>query len=71
MDNEEFSFGYEFVRKATLREINFGERDIQGEKITVSGLDEVRKGFKICKYCYYLLYHDKIQKITKKFIGKI
>ena len=51
MDNEEFSFGYEFVRKATLREINFGERDIQGEKITVSGLDEVRKGFKICKFC--------------------
>lgn len=51
MDNDEFSFGYEFVKKATLREINFGERDIQGEKITVSGLDEVRKGFIICKYC--------------------
>ena len=26
MDNEDFPFGYEFVRKATLREINFGER---------------------------------------------
>lgn len=51
MDNDEFSFGYEFVKKATLREINFGERDIQGERVTVSGLDEVRKGFIICKYC--------------------
>ena len=51
MDNEEFSFGYEFVKKATLREINFGESDMVGEKMMVSGVEEVRKGFKICKYC--------------------
>lgn len=51
MDNEEFPFGYEFVRKATLREINFGESDMTGEKLSVSGVEDVRKGFKICKYC--------------------
>ncbi|WP_274472601.1 MULTISPECIES: DEAD/DEAH box helicase [unclassified Paenibacillus] len=51
MDNDEFKFGYEFVKKATLREINFGESDVQGEKLTVSGVEEVRKGFRICKYC--------------------
>lgn len=51
MDNDEFHFGYEFVKKATLREINFGERDIEGERVTVSGVEDVRKGFKICKYC--------------------
>ncbi len=51
MNNEEFPFGYEFVRKATLREINFGESDMTGEKLSVSGVEEVRKGFKICKYC--------------------
>ena len=51
MDNEEFPFGYEFVRKATLREINFGESDMTGEKLSVSGVEEVRKGFRICKYC--------------------
>lgn len=51
MDNEEFSFGYEFVKKATLREINFGESDMVGEKMMVSGVEEVRKGFRICKYC--------------------
>jgi len=51
MDNDEFSFGYEFVRKATMREINFGERDIAGEKLTIAGNEDVRKGFKICKYC--------------------
>ena len=51
MDNEDFAFGYEFVKKATLREINFGESDLVGEKMTVSGVEDVRKGFKICKYC--------------------
>jgi len=51
MDNEDFPFGYEFVRKATLREINFGESDTVGEKMYVSGVEDVRKGFKICKYC--------------------
>ncbi|WP_419885747.1 DEAD/DEAH box helicase [Paenibacillus sp. B-A-8] len=51
MDNSEFTFGYEFVKKATMREINFGEKDLVGEKLTVAGTEEVRKGFKICKYC--------------------
>ncbi|NLG33364.1 MAG: DUF1998 domain-containing protein, partial [Syntrophomonadaceae bacterium] len=51
MDNDEFAFGYEFVKKAVLREINFGESDIAGERLTVSGIEEVRKGFKICKFC--------------------
>ena len=51
MDNEDFAFGYEFARKATMREINFGESDMVGDKFKVSGVEEVRKGFKICKYC--------------------
>ncbi|MCD7789271.1 MAG: DUF1998 domain-containing protein [Bacteroides thetaiotaomicron] len=51
MDNTDFPFGYEFVRKATLREINFGESDMTGEKLSVSGVEDVRKGFRICKYC--------------------
>ena len=51
MDNDEFPFGYEFVRNATLREINFGESDMVGDRLLVSGVDDVRKGFRICKYC--------------------
>jgi DEAD/DEAH box helicase domain-containing protein len=51
MDNDEFAFGYEFVKKAKLREINFGESDTIGEKLTVAGVDDVRRGFRICKYC--------------------
>jgi DEAD/DEAH box helicase domain-containing protein len=51
MSNNEFKFGYEFVKKAIMREINFGESDIVGEKLTIAGVEEVRKGFRVCKYC--------------------
>ena len=44
MNNDDFPFGYEFVKKAALREINFGENDMTGEKVSVAGVDEVRKG---------------------------
>ena len=64
MDNEDFPFGYEFVRKATLREINFGESDMTGEKLSVSGVEDVRKGFKICKYCGKIQSENGKQKHT-------
>lgn len=51
IEKAEFPFGYEFVKKATLREINFGERDLSGEKLFVAGEESVRKGFAVCKYC--------------------
>ena len=51
MNNDEFDFGYEFVKKAVLREINFGERDVSGEKLTVAGVEDVRSGFRTCKHC--------------------
>jgi DEAD/DEAH box helicase domain-containing protein len=51
MNNNDFEFGYEFVKKAVMREINFGENDIIGDKLTVAGLEYIRKGFKICKSC--------------------
>ncbi len=47
----EFPFGYEFVSKATLREINFGESDNVGTRLKVAGHEEIRNGFRICKYC--------------------
>lgn len=39
------------LSKAALREINFGENDMMGEKVSVAGVDEIRKGFKVCRYC--------------------
>ncbi len=52
MNNDDFPFGYEFVKKATLREINFGEADVsKAEELTVNGVSEARKGFIVCKHC--------------------
>lgn len=58
MDNDDFPFGYEYVKKAILREINFGENDLVGDKLTVSGKEGVAKGFKICKYCGKIMPDD-------------
>lgn len=44
-------FGYDFVKKATLREINFGETDIMGKAFPVAGIKLPRKGFTVCHYC--------------------
>lgn len=60
IDDEASPFGFEFVRKATIREINFGEIDITGTKLTVAGKEDVRKGFLICHLC------GKVQKDNSK-----
>lgn len=65
MNNDEFPFGYEFVQKATLREINFGEKDIVGDKLSVAGVENVRKGFTICKYCGKIQIPEKPAEHTK------
>ncbi len=44
-------FGYDFVKKATMREINFGESDVMGKAFPVAGLNQPRKGFTVCHYC--------------------
>ena len=44
-------FGFEFVKKATLREINFGEQRSGSESLTVAGKSDARNGFKICRFC--------------------
>ena len=61
----EFPFGYEFVRKATMREINFGEKDLTGEKLSIAGTETVRKGFKICKHCGKIQLPNKPPQHTK------
>jgi len=51
VDNDDFPFGFEFLSKASFREINFGEKEEIGEKVSVAGVELPRKGFLICKYC--------------------
>ena len=49
---EGYDFGYEYVRRATMREINFGPAGVeQGQKSVIAGEEGVRKGFKVCTAC--------------------
>lgn len=48
---EEVPFAFEYLRKATFREINFGEFSDSGMKFSIAGRSEVRSGFVICKHC--------------------
>jgi DEAD/DEAH box helicase domain-containing protein len=51
IDQGDLPFGFEFLSRATFREINFGEKDEGGERITIAGVELPRKGFNLCKYC--------------------
>ena len=45
-------FGFEYVRRATLREINFGPSvDAVGTPSRFGGVERVRSGFQVCRHC--------------------
>ena len=48
--NDERPFGFEFVRSATFREINFGEFGL-GTESAIAGELLARTGFSLCKHC--------------------
>lgn len=50
-DDEEFPFGFEFIKSTTFREVNFGEATGQGEKLEIAGEARPRHGFKVCRRC--------------------
>ncbi len=61
LKNDSIPFGFEFIKKVTLREINFGKYgDSTHAASRVAGKEAVRPGFKICKYC------GKVQKFNRK-----
>ncbi|MEB3174651.1 MAG: DEAD/DEAH box helicase, partial [Cyanobacteriota bacterium] len=49
--DEEFPFGFEFIKTAAFREVNFGEASAQGEKVEIAGENRPRHGFKVCRHC--------------------
>ncbi len=51
VDNEDLPFGFEFLSKASFREINFGRKVVNAEEITIAGVTLPRKGFSICSNC--------------------
>lgn len=44
-------FGFEYLRKATFREVNFGRRGDDGVEFEVAGKQANRPGFRICRHC--------------------
>ncbi|ABK43864.1 DEAD/DEAH box helicase domain protein [Magnetococcus marinus MC-1] len=49
--DDDLPFGFEFLSRASFREINFGLRGMEGDKITIAGQELHRNGFKVCKFC--------------------
>jgi len=44
-------FGFEFIRKATFREINFGHHGEDEQDIQIAGKELSRPGFRVCREC--------------------
>jgi DEAD/DEAH box helicase domain-containing protein len=51
LDDESVPFGYEYIKKTSFREINFGEYSDQGEKLSIAGVQSIRQGFGVCADC--------------------
>jgi DEAD/DEAH box helicase domain-containing protein len=49
--NDNFTFAYEFLKKAKIIDINFGELSDIGDTLTVQGQQITCKGFVVCKHC--------------------
>jgi DEAD/DEAH box helicase domain-containing protein len=53
-------FGFEFISRATFRDVNFGELAKPGDAFRVADKDSPRPGFKLCRYC------GKVQKPPRR-----
>jgi DEAD/DEAH box helicase domain-containing protein len=51
LDNEEVPFGFEFFRKITLREVNFGEKASGSGTMRIAGRNWVDRPFQFCAAC--------------------
>ena len=44
-------FGFEFIVRATFRDVNFGELGKPGVDFKVANRESPRPGFKLCRHC--------------------
>ena len=51
MKTETRPFGFEFIKKAQFKEINFGKQGGTDQKLFVAGEELARPGFRLCKEC--------------------
>ncbi len=67
-NDEHFPFGIEFLRKATFREVNFGEQDFfEGNTIEIAAKKVSRNGFMVCNTTVRLKYRGTICKEIELF----
>lgn len=59
IDDDALPFGFEFVNKVNLREINFGLSESTGETLTIAGKPVSKNGFEICGECGKVQMHGK------------
>lgn len=51
LDSQTIPFGFEYIRSATFREMNFGEYGGDTDATLIAGVEAVRQGFVICRHC--------------------
>ena len=51
IDSDEVPFGFDFLKKVNIKDINFGVPDSQKEQVTIAGDADFRSGFKVCRKC--------------------
>lgn len=51
LESDAVAFGFEFIRRASFRDINFGEMGKSGDSFRVADRESVRPGFKLCRHC--------------------
>ncbi len=59
-------FGFEFIQKASFREINFGEYGVSGEEHSIAGVEAVRPGFMLCRHCGMVQDATKLSRDEKQ-----
>ena len=70
--SEDIPFGFEYIRKADFREINFGSKTGIGETIDIAGKPVPAEGFLVCGYCGKVQRpgNDFRHALTCKYHGK-
>jgi len=61
IESEDVPFGFDFLRKVSIKDINFGVPDNQSEQIAVAGEIAPRAGFSVCKKCGMVKKGNKIK----------
>lgn len=70
IDSDEVPFGFDFISKVSIKDINFGVPDSQSEQIAIAGEVAPRSGFSVCKKCGMVKKGNKVKHdLTCSFNG--